>query len=92
MTKKGNKKTDVYREVDILRKLKHSAILAMTDFLDSDNEYVLVTELWVACVCVCVCVCVMCAWLSDRAYSASLQLQKQYSLPIVDIVLFTKTP
>ncbi len=45
MTKKGNKKTDVYREVDILRKLKHSAILAMTDFLDSDNEYVLVTEL-----------------------------------------------
>lgn len=45
MLKKGNKKPDVYREVDILRKLKHSAILAMTDFLDCENEYVLVTEL-----------------------------------------------
>ncbi len=45
MLKKGNKKPDVLREVDVLKKLKHSGILAMTDFMDCATEYVLVTEL-----------------------------------------------
>ena len=45
MLKKGNKKADVDREVDILRKLKHPAILSVNDYMESDKEYVLVTEL-----------------------------------------------
>ena len=45
MTKGGNKKEDVTREVAILRKLKHPAILSITDFMECDAEFVLVTEL-----------------------------------------------
>ncbi len=45
MSKKGNKKVDVYREVEILRQLKHPAILSINDFMDCDTGYVLITEL-----------------------------------------------
>lgn len=45
MLKKGNKKEDVLREVDILRKIDHPGILHITDFMECDKEYILVTEL-----------------------------------------------
>ena len=45
MLKKGNKKDDVMREVAILRKLNHPGVLQMTDFMECDKDYVLVTEL-----------------------------------------------
>ncbi len=45
MSKKGNKKVDVYREVEILGQLKHPAILSINDFMDCDTVYVLITEL-----------------------------------------------
>lgn len=45
MLKKGNKREDVLREVDILRKISHPGVLDMTDFMEFDKEYVLVTEL-----------------------------------------------
>ncbi len=45
MLKKGNKKEDVMREVDILKKIKHPGVLTITDFIEGDREYVLVTEL-----------------------------------------------
>lgn len=45
MLKKGNKKEDVQREVSILKKLDHPGILQMTDFMDCEDVFVLVTEL-----------------------------------------------
>ena len=45
MSKRGNKRDDVLREVAVLKKLKHPAILSITDFEEYDKEYVLVTEL-----------------------------------------------
>ena len=45
MLKKGNKKDDVMREVEILKKISHPGVLDMSDFMESDKEYVLVTEL-----------------------------------------------
>ena len=45
MAKRGNKHDDVMREVDVLRKLDHPAILKITDFHEFEKEYVLVTEL-----------------------------------------------
>lgn len=45
LLKKGNKKDDVLREVDILKKLNHPGILSMTDFMEFDKEYIIVTEL-----------------------------------------------
>ena len=46
MLKKGNKKADVEKEVDVLRKLgqTHPAILAIDDYFECDKEYILVTE------------------------------------------------
>ena len=46
MLKKGNKKADVEKEVDVLRKLGHvhPAILAIEDYFECDKEYILVTE------------------------------------------------
>lgn len=45
MLKKGNKVDDVQREVSILKKLDHPGILQTTDFMESEDVYVLVTEL-----------------------------------------------
>lgn len=45
MTKKGNKKADVLREVNILKKISHPGILQIEDFMECQNEYILVTEL-----------------------------------------------
>ena len=45
MLKRGNKREDVLREVDVLKKLSHPAILKIDDFHEFDKEYVLVTEL-----------------------------------------------
>ncbi len=45
MLKKGNKKEDVMREVNILKKIRHPGVLAMTDFIEGEKEFVLVTEL-----------------------------------------------
>ena len=45
MLKRGNKREDVLREVDVLKKLSHPAILKINDFHEFDKEYVLVTEL-----------------------------------------------
>ena len=45
MLKKGNKKDDVMREIGILKKISHPGILQMTDFMECEKEYVLVTEL-----------------------------------------------
>lgn len=47
MLKKNNKKEDVMREIDILRKIDHPGVLKMTDFMECEKEYILVTELWV---------------------------------------------
>lgn len=45
MLKRGNKREDVLKEVDVLKKLSHPAILKIDDFHEFDKEYVLVTEL-----------------------------------------------
>lgn len=45
MLKKGNKKEDVMREMNILKKIRHPGVLQMTDFIECDMEYMLVTEL-----------------------------------------------
>lgn len=46
MLKNGNKKDDVMREVEILKKISsHPGVLTFTEFLECDKEYVLVTEL-----------------------------------------------
>lgn len=45
MLKRGNKREDVLREVEVLKKLDHPAILKIGDFHEFDKEYVLVTEL-----------------------------------------------
>ena len=45
MLKRGNKREDVLREVEVLKKLSHPAILKIDDFHEFDKEYVLVTEL-----------------------------------------------
>jgi serine/threonine protein kinase len=45
MLKKGNKKEDVLREISILKKINHPGILQMTDFLECEKEYILITEL-----------------------------------------------
>lgn len=46
MLKKGNKKEDVYREVDVLKKIiDHPGVLIYSDFMDCRSEYILVTEL-----------------------------------------------
>lgn len=45
MLKKGNKKEDVEREVRILRKLDHPAVMRMMDFFEYSREYVLVMEM-----------------------------------------------
>ncbi len=46
MLKKGNKKEDVLREVDILKKINtHPGVLIIDDFMECSLEYILVTEL-----------------------------------------------
>lgn len=46
MLKKGNKKEDVLREVDILKKISaHPGVLIIDDFIECTTEYILVTEL-----------------------------------------------
>ncbi len=45
MQKKMNKRTDVLREVDILKKLNHPGILRISEFLECDKDFVLVTEM-----------------------------------------------
>lgn len=45
MLKKKNKTEDVNREVSILKKLDHPGIVRMTDFMDCEDSFVLVTEL-----------------------------------------------
>ena len=46
MLKNGNKKDDVFREVDVLKKISsHPGVLSFTDFVECDAEYILVTEL-----------------------------------------------
>lgn len=45
MLKKGNKKEDVMREVGILKKIDHPGVLQITDFMECEGEYMLVTEL-----------------------------------------------
>ena len=47
MLKKGNKKDDVEREVQVLKKLTHPNILGFHDYEECGAEYVLVMELWV---------------------------------------------
>lgn len=46
MLKKGNKKEDVLREVDILKKISaHPGVLIIDDFMECTSEFILVTEL-----------------------------------------------
>ena len=46
MLKKGNKRDDVLREVDVLKKISaHSGVLLIDDFIECTAEYILVTEL-----------------------------------------------
>ena len=46
MLKKGNKKDDVMREVDILKRISaHPGVLLISDFIECTAEYILVTEL-----------------------------------------------
>lgn len=45
MLKKGNKREDVLREADVLRKLDHPVVMKMHDFMECDKEYVLSMEL-----------------------------------------------
>lgn len=46
MLKKGNKREDVMREVDILKKINtHPGVLIIDDFMECSTEYILVTEL-----------------------------------------------
>lgn len=68
MQKKGNKKVDVEREVDILKKLTHPAILSINDYIECDKEYVLITELWVTVM-----------WLGCTCKKHMLSAPKMYS-------------
>ena len=45
MLKKGNKKDDVEREVNVLKKLNHPNILGFNEYQECNSEYVLVMEL-----------------------------------------------
>lgn len=45
MEKKGNNKADVLREVSILKKISHPGILQVVDYMECQNEFILVTEL-----------------------------------------------
>lgn len=46
MLKKGNKKDDVMREVDVLQKIStHPGVLIINEFMECKTEYILVTEL-----------------------------------------------
>ena len=45
MMKKGNKKADVDREVEILRKLDHPTVMRVLDYFECTNEFVLSMEL-----------------------------------------------
>ena len=45
MLKKGNKKDDVEKEVNVLKKLSHPNILGFHDYQECSMEYVLVMEL-----------------------------------------------
>lgn len=46
MLKKGNKKDDVLREVDVLKKISaHPGVLTFCDYIECTSEYILVTEL-----------------------------------------------
>ena len=45
MLKKGNKKADVEREVDVLRKLDHPTVMKVLDYFECPNEFVLSMEL-----------------------------------------------
>ncbi len=46
MLKKGNKRDDVLREVEVLKKINnHPGVLSFADFMECDKEYILVTEL-----------------------------------------------
>jgi len=46
MLKKGNKRDDVLREVEVLKKISsHPGVLSYNDFMECDKEFVLVTEL-----------------------------------------------
>lgn len=45
MMKKGNKKADVEREVEVLRKLDHPAVMRILDYFECTNEFVLSMEL-----------------------------------------------
>ena len=45
MLKKGNKKDDVEREVNVLKKLSHPNILGFHDYEECGTEFVLAMEL-----------------------------------------------
>jgi len=45
MQKKANQRSDVMREVEVLKKLSHPGILRMMEFLECDKDFVLVTEM-----------------------------------------------
>lgn len=46
MLKKGNKRDDVLREVDVLKKIStHPGVLMISDFMECTDEYILVSEL-----------------------------------------------
>lgn len=45
MQKMVNKRADVMREADILKKITHPGVLRIFDFFECDKDYVLVTEM-----------------------------------------------
>ena len=45
MSKFSKKIDDVMREVAILKKIDHPGLLKMIDFMNYDNDFVLITEL-----------------------------------------------
>lgn len=47
MYPRQNKRSDVEREVAILKELKHPHLLEFRSFTEEDGTFILVTELWV---------------------------------------------
>ena len=45
MLKRGNKRDDVLKEVEVLKKISHPGILQIMDFMECEKEFVMVTEL-----------------------------------------------
>ena len=45
LSKRANKKADVNKEVTLMKSLKHPSIIAFIDFYESQDQFVLITEL-----------------------------------------------